>query len=759
MEGRVPPGAPPECAWPAAYDSDIESLAPVTVSHFRADFLGPGESCLFLGCGVAPSGSLKCAYAGCRVKFLDAIEAPATGRPTMRPVALAGVPHLFLSYDVLDRTDIVKVQDATFQPAALAGFHADRASIAVGTCGPDCLVQVVASHVRFIGVNGAAAGRAKDWALADHGLAGLAINHAAVHGGRVVFSAGPHVRALEVSADGAARLAFELAEPEDISALHACTFPAGFPVSACVVAGLWNRNSVVFHPLEADERQVEIAELGEELVGGQPRAIAVASTSARAGAAGGHVTLVVGSITGAFTAFAIDRDLNVARTLRVSVGAAPVAIVPLVVGAAAAGGEEGAAELDAFYVKSNRDVLVTVPGPGRPLRAARVKAERAFAALAPFPIPGVAGGLVCAADGELQIAQLEPAVALQTDSLPVGDTCLALDYHAASGHLVALTESRGKRQRLRVVDAASLRERFTVEIDRHHFQCQIKCLRLPCTTEEAEAGADGTDCPARAMAAREYVCVTSFLTADRHRAEKGAAGDATTFSALKVYSLEMAAGRWALQLHGSLPLPSICYPMQSLGLAASGADFRPGVPNVVLGGHDAVLLMSVFVDEAETLAKDSISNALDAVRLSADVPPELEERGAAKASDGAAEAQDQDPFDRLLADIGKPWQHRLAGSVVQRIRTGSSHAVAELAGPVEGGAFVAQEFFGSCVLLRGVQTEDRSATLFRAAATFAPGVYVACVAVLSARHFALASARGISIVERDPAAEEAFLER
>ena len=142
----------------------------------------------------------------------------------------------------------------------------------------------------------------------------------------MVFSAGPHVRALEVSADGAARLAFERAEPEDISALHACTFPAGFPVSACVVAGLWNRNSVVFHPLEAGEREVEIAELGEELVGGQPRAIAVASTS---GAAGGHVTLVVGSITGAFTAFAVDRDLNVARTLRVSVGAAPVCVIPV----------------------------------------------------------------------------------------------------------------------------------------------------------------------------------------------------------------------------------------------------------------------------------------------------------------------------------------------------------------------------------------------------------------------------------------------
>ena len=62
----------------------FHSFAPVNTSLLAEDFLGPGEHSLFLGCGLAQSGTLRRVLAGCRARSLAAVCPPSS----------AGVPDL-----------------------------------------------------------------------------------------------------------------------------------------------------------------------------------------------------------------------------------------------------------------------------------------------------------------------------------------------------------------------------------------------------------------------------------------------------------------------------------------------------------------------------------------------------------------------------------------------------------------------------------------------------------------------------------------
>ena len=676
----------------------FHSFSPVNTSLLAEDFVGPGEHSLFLGCGLAQSGTLRRVLAGCRARSLATVPSPSSaGAPDLLALERGpgGSPHAFLSYDAEDVTESLRIETAAITPCCIDGFDPGTATVAVGSPdGQDFFVQVVRSGFRCCAAAGDARGGAPSALLKSDPR--RAISHAVFCRDRLVLARGSDVEAFQFHGPGDVRDDFTLALPHEVSALAAFQLPGVFSGAYCVAAGLWESNCINVYSCTDCE---QLASTGTLPHGCQARSLQVSEAA-----------LLVGSSTGDVLAFALGYEGGLHLVSRVRVGAVAVRLFP--VPTRGGGREDGCSSF--FYAQSDQDAVLEVGGAHAAeesssygghsfrLRARRVHVEGGhLASVCPVPVAGVDCGILCASsDSALSVGYIDLEETAQHDTLHLGETVVGSTFHPPSRCLALITEDSEGESWLRVVDGVSMNVVASVKMYNRelHTVCCINCVDLPRIVPPES----GSKNPGSTVVCedRAYIVTSSYMVTSG-TGSTGMQGNSEYHSILSVYGLDECNGNFDLRLLGIHPLPSVC-------LSLVGVAPRPrahGGPNLLLGSSNAVLSMRVVVDDTGYNAERMLENAAAAISSMSPTVQALINKlvvsaGISSDAPGQDSAGPTPEVRQLRSDVQTPWHQRATFSLVQVLKTPGRSTITSITSAKPSDGFLATEFMGACLLLQ-----------------------------------------------------------
>jgi hypothetical protein len=674
----------------------FHSFAPVNTSLLAEDFVGPGEHSLFLGCGLAQSGTLRRVLAGCRVRSLAAVSAPSSaGVPDLLALERGpgGSTHVFLSYDAEGVTESLRIETAAITPCCIDGFDPGTATVAVGAPeGQQFFVQVVRSGFRCCAASGAAAGGPPSGLLKSDPK--RAISHAVFYSDRLVLARGSDVEAFQFHGPSDVRDVFSLALPHEVSALGTFQLKGVFSGAECVVAGLWESNCVNIYSCATCE---PLASTGTLPAGCQARSVQASEAA-----------LLVGSSTGDVLAFSLGGEGGLHLVSRVRVGAVAVRLFPM---PKRAGARKGGGP-SFFYAHADQDAVLEVGGAplaeedsftgghGFQLCARRVHVEGGhLASVCPVPVAGVDSGILFASsDAALSVGYIDLEETAQHDTLHLGETVVGSTFHPPSRCLALVTEDTEGECWLRIVDGVCMNVVASVKMYNRelHTVCCINCVELPCIVPP---GSGSKNLGSTAVCEdRAYIVTSSYMVTSGTDTTHGTS---EYHSILSVYGLDECDGNFELRLLGIHPLPSVC-------LTIAGVGPRPGVhdgPNLLLGSSNAVLSMRVVVDDTGYNAERMLENAAAAISsMSPTVQALINKLVVSAGISSDAPGQDfsgpTPEVRQLHADVQTPWHQRATFYAVQALKTPGRSTITSITSAGSSGAFLATEFMGACLLLQ-----------------------------------------------------------